>query len=57
MAGSSVGWGLLLLQNLFKKTINDSVEVEYKVTGSWDDPQVELVKKTIVKKETISNEK
>ena len=43
-AGSSVGWGLLLLQNLFKKAIDDAVEVEYKVTGSWDDPQIELIK-------------
>ncbi|MBT8437084.1 MAG: hypothetical protein KJP11_06920, partial [Gammaproteobacteria bacterium] len=43
-AGSTVGWGLLLLQNLFKKTIDDAVEVEYKVTGSWDDPQIELLK-------------
>ena len=43
-AGSTVGWGLLLLQNLFKKAIDDAVEVEYKVTGSWDDPQIELIK-------------
>ena len=43
-AGSTVGWGLLLLQNLFKKSIDDAVEVEYKVTGSWDDPQIELIK-------------
>ena len=39
-----VGWGLLLLQNLFKKSIDDAVEIEYKVTGSWDDPQVDLLK-------------
>ena len=43
-AGSAVGWGLLLLQNLFKKSIDDAVEVEYKITGSWDDPQIELIK-------------
>lgn len=43
-AGSTVGWGLLLLQNLFKKTIDDAVEVEYQITGSWDDPQIELIK-------------
>ncbi len=43
-AGSAVGWGLLLLQNLFKKAIDDAVEVEYHVTGSWDDPQIELIK-------------
>ncbi len=43
-AGSTIGWGLLLLQNLFKKAIDDAVEIEYKVTGSWDDPQIELIK-------------
>ena len=43
-AGSTVGWGLLLLQNLFKKVIDDAVEVEYKVTGTWDDPKIELIK-------------
>jgi len=43
-ASTTVGWGLLLLQNLFKKSIDDAVEVEYKVTGSWDDPQIELIK-------------
>jgi uncharacterized protein (TIGR02099 family) len=43
-AGATVGWGLLLLQNLFKKVIDDAVEIEYRVTGSWDDPQIELIK-------------
>ena len=43
-AGTTVGWGLLLLQNLFKEAIDDAVEVEYHVTGGWDDPQVELIK-------------
>ncbi len=43
-AGSAVGWGLLLLQNLFKKAIDDAVEVEYQITGSWDDPKIELIK-------------
>jgi uncharacterized protein YhdP len=43
-AGSTVGWGLLLLQNLFKKAIDDAVEVEYRITGSWDDPDIELIK-------------
>ena len=42
--GSTVGWGLLLLQNLFKKAIDEAVEVEYQITGSWDDPQIELIK-------------
>lgn len=43
-AGSAVGWGLLLLQNLFKKAIDDAVEVEYQISGSWDDPKIELIK-------------
>ena len=43
-AGSTVGWGLLLLQSLFKKSIDEAVEVEYRVSGSWDDPKIELVK-------------
>ncbi len=43
-ASTTVGWGLLLLQNLFKKSIDDAVKIDYKVTGSWDDPQVELIK-------------
>ncbi len=43
-AGTTVGWGLLLLQNVFKKVIDDAVEVEYQVTGSWDDPQIELIR-------------
>jgi uncharacterized protein YhdP len=41
---TTVGWGLLLLQNLFKTVIDDAVEIEYRVTGSWDDPQIELLK-------------
>ncbi|MCP4470683.1 MAG: TIGR02099 family protein [Gammaproteobacteria bacterium] len=43
-AGTTVGWGLLLLQNLFKKVIDDAVEVEYRVSGSWDDPKIDLIK-------------
>ncbi len=43
-AGSTVGWGLLLLQNLFKTAIDKAVEVEYRITGSWDDPKIELIK-------------
>ena len=47
--GTTVGWGLLLLQNLFKDSIDDAVEIEYKVTGSWDDPQIELNRATDIK--------
>ncbi|MDC1286559.1 YhdP family protein [Gammaproteobacteria bacterium] len=43
-ASSTVGWGLLLLQNLFKTAIDDAVEVEYHVTGSWDVPEIELIR-------------
>lgn len=44
-AGSSVGWGLLLLQKLFKKPIDKSVEIKYRISGSWEDPKIELVEK------------
>ena len=44
-AGSSVGWGLLLLQKIFKKPLEKSVEIEYKVTGSWDEPRLTLMTK------------
>jgi uncharacterized protein YhdP len=50
-----VGWGLLLLQNLFKKSIDDAVEIEYKVTGSWDDPQIELIKAVDENQEDLPN--
>lgn len=42
-AGSGVGWGLLLLQNLFKKAIDKVVEIKYEVTGSWEEPIVTLI--------------
>jgi uncharacterized protein YhdP len=44
-AGNAVGWALLLLQKLFKKQIDRSVEIEYRVTGTWDEPVLDLVKK------------
>jgi len=50
--GSSVGWGLLLLQKLFKKPIEKSVEIKYKVSGSWQDPQIELISKPKLDSET-----
>ena len=43
-ASTTVGWGLLLLQNVFKTAIDDAVEVQYRVSGSWDDPEIELIK-------------
>ncbi len=42
---SSVGWGLLLFQKIFKKPIEKSVEIEYKVSGTWEDPKIELINK------------
>jgi len=54
-ASTTVGWGLLLLQNLFKKSIDDAVEIEYKVTGSWDDPQIELIKAVDENQEDLPN--
>ena len=56
-AGSSVGWGLLLIQSLFKNAIDKSVEVEYKVTGPWADPQLELVKKVVIRQERVPNDR
>ncbi len=43
--GSGLGWGILLLQKLFKKPIDKSVEIRYRVTGPWNDPRIELIKK------------
>ena len=45
-AGATVGWSLLLLQNLFKDIIDKAIEIEYKITGSWEDPKIELIKAT-----------
>jgi len=50
-SGSSVGWGLLLLNRLFKKPIEKSIGIEYKISGSWENPQVTLVKKPIIKQD------
>ena len=41
--GSAVGWGLLILQNLFKSSIDDTLEIEYSMTGSWDNPVIAVV--------------
>ncbi len=56
-AGTAVGWGLLFLQKLFKDAIDKSVEIEYRVTGPWENPLVELVKKTLIEKEKRLNDK
>ena len=44
-AGNTVGWGLLLLQQIIGKPIEKSVEIEYKVSGSWDEPTLTLMTK------------
>ena len=49
---NAVGWGLLLLQKIFKKPIEKSVEIEYKVTGSWEDPKLVLIPKQIPQAES-----
>ena len=56
-AGGAVGWGLLLIQNLFKDAIDKSVQVEYKVTGPWGDPQLELIKKVVIKRDRVGGAK
>ena len=53
-AGNTVGWGLLLLHKIFKKPIEKSVEIEYKVSGRWDAPQVDLISKPKSLQETDS---
>ena len=55
-AGATVGWGLLLLQNLFKKVIDDAVEIEYQVTGSWDDPKIELIRAVDENQQDLPND-
>ena len=53
--GSAVGWGLLLLQNLFKKVIDKVVEIEYRISGSWDNPEIELVQAVDVNNATVED--
>ncbi len=56
-AGNAVGWGLLLLQKIFKKPIDKSVQIEYKVSGSWDDPKIDLVAEKKLKTKDEKDEK
>lgn len=55
LQGSGVGWGLLLLQNLFKSSIDESIEIEYGLTGSWDNPIIEVINKPEPVKEEESS--
>ena len=49
-AGNAVGWGLLLLKSIFRKQIDETVQLYYQVTGSWDDPELVLVNEEEFKK-------
>lgn len=44
-AGNTVGWGILLLQKILGNPVEKSVQIEYNVSGSWDDPVITKVKK------------
>ena len=41
--GPAVGAALLIFSEIFKKPLQDMVRVNYRITGSWDDPQVQRV--------------
>ncbi|MCP4486502.1 MAG: hypothetical protein GY820_04165 [Gammaproteobacteria bacterium] len=45
LAGSTGGWIFVLLQKLFKSSIEKSVEIEYRLTGSWNDPAIIAINK------------
>lgn len=51
---NAVGWGLLLIQKIFKKPIEKSVEIEYKVSGTWEEPNIELIEKPAITPESDS---
>jgi uncharacterized protein (TIGR02099 family) len=57
VAGSGVGWGLLLLQKIFKTVIDRTVEIEYTIKGTWDDPKIVLIQKPRTKQEKIRRDK
>lgn len=42
-AGPAVGAALLVFSRLFRNELRDSTQVQYRVTGSWDDPVVQQV--------------
>lgn len=56
-AGTGVGWGLLLLQKIFKTVIDKTVEIEYTIKGTWDDPKIVLIEKPKIEQETIKRDK
>lgn len=40
-AGTGVGVGILILQKVFQSPLEKLSQVQYKVTGPWDDPKME----------------
>jgi uncharacterized protein YhdP len=57
VAGSGVGWGLLLFQKMFKTVIDKTVEIEYTIKGTWDKPQFLLIEKPRIEQEASSRDK
>jgi uncharacterized protein (TIGR02099 family) len=57
VAGSGVGWGVLLLQKIFKTVIDKTVEIEYTIKGTWDKPKIVLVEKPKIEQETLRRDK
>jgi uncharacterized protein YhdP len=41
IVGAAVGAGTLLAQKLFNNPLDQMFSYDYRVTGSWSDPQVE----------------
>jgi uncharacterized protein (TIGR02099 family) len=57
IAGGAVGWGLLLFEKIFEKAIDKTVTIEYTINGTWEDPNIVLVKKSKTELDTIKNDK
>ncbi len=57
VAGSGVGWGLLLFQKMFKTVIDKTVEIEYTIKGTWDKPKFLLIEKPRIEQEASSRDK
>ena len=43
VGGPAVGAALLVFSELFKKPLQEMARVNYRITGSWEDPQIERV--------------
>jgi uncharacterized protein YhdP len=48
IVGAAVGAGTLLAQKLMNNPLDQIFSYDYRVSGSWSDPQVERVSKTLV---------